>query len=489
MRRLLIANRGEIAVRIIRACRERGIESVAVFSEADAKARHVALADRAVAIGAAPSVSSYLSFERILDAARSSGADAIHPGYGFLSQNAKFAEACERSGIVFVGPGARAIASMGSKIEARRLVEQAGVPVVPGELSRDQTDAGIAAAIDRLGLPALVKASAGGGGKGMRPIRTQSEVADEIPAARREALASFGDGTLYVERLLDRPRHVEVQVFGDRHGGLVHVFERECSVQRRHQKIIEESPAPLVTPAFRSRITAAALQVARAVSYTNAGTVEFLVDGAGAMTETTPFYFLEMNTRLQVEHGVTELVAGVDLVHAQLSVAGGEKLPWMQDALAQRGHAVEARVYAEDPSTGFLPQAGRLMLYREPRQPGVRVDSGVGEGDEIGVHYDPLMAKVIASAETREGAIARLTAALRDFPVLGVRTNIPFLLRVLEHADFRAARIDTGFLDRDHPELFGSPTHTPAFVQAALIADRDPHVATRVRAVSDPWDA
>jgi 3-methylcrotonyl-CoA carboxylase alpha subunit len=488
IRRLLIANRGEIAVRIIRACRERGIESVAVFSQADAKARHVRLADRAVAIGGSASSESYLASEKILDAARSTGADAIHPGYGFLSQNATFAEACESAGIVFVGPGAKAIASMGSKIEARRLVEQAGVPVVPGELPRDQTDAGVGAAIDRLGLPALVKASAGGGGKGMRPIRTKAEVADEVPAARREAIAAFGDGTLYVERLLDRPRHVEVQVFGDRHGGFVHVFERECSVQRRHQKIIEVSPAPLMTPEFRTRITAAAVRVAKAVSYANAGTVEFLVDGTGAMSEETPFYFLEMNTRLQVEHGVTELVTGVDLVHAQLDVAGGERLPWRQEVLAQRGHAIEARVYAEDPSAGFLPQAGRLLLYREPRMPGVRVDSGVGEGDEIGVHYDPLIAKVIAAAESRELAIARLLAALRDFPVLGVRTNIPFLLRVLDHADFRAARIDTGFLDRADSSLFARPGKTPDFVEAALRAHVDSSIDRKEHARFDPWD-
>jgi len=486
IRRLLIANRGEIAVRIIRACRERGVESVAVFSEPDAKARHVALADRAVAIGPAPSVDSYLSFEKILDAARSTGADAIHPGYGFLSQNAKFAEACRKSGITFVGPSASAIAAMGSKIEARRLVDQAGVPVVPGELPRDQSDAGVAAAIDRLGLPALVKASAGGGGKGMRPIRATSDVAEAVPAARREALSSFGDGTLYIERLLERPRHIEVQVFGDDHGGLVHLFERECSVQRRHQKIIEESPAPVVTPEFRARVADAALRVARAVSYTNAGTVEFLVEGTGTMSAKTPFYFLEMNTRLQVEHGVTELVAGVDLVHAQLDVAGGQPLPWQQAALGQRGHAIEARVYAEDPTTNFLPQAGRLLLYREPRMPGVRVDSGVVEGDAVGVHYDPLIAKVIAAADSRGRAIDRLLAALRDFPVLGVRTNIGFLLRVLDHANFRAARVDTGFLDRDNASFFARPNETPDFVQAALAAHSD---RPATKSVKDPWDS
>ena len=488
IRRLLVANRGEIAVRIIRACRERGIESVAVFSAADAHARHVALADQAVAIGPAPSVESYLSFDKILDAARSTGADAIHPGYGFLSQNAKFAEACAQAGITFVGPSAKAIAAMGSKIEARRLVDRAGVPVVPGELPVDQSDAGVIAAIERLGLPALVKASAGGGGKGMRPIRAKSEVADAVPAARREAASAFGDGTLYVERLLDRPRHIEVQVFGDRHGGFVHLFERECSVQRRHQKIIEESPAQAVTPEFRARITAAAVSVAKAVSYTNAGTVEFLVEDTGAMSGSTPFYFLEMNTRLQVEHGVTELVAGVDLVHAQLDVAGGEPLPWRQEALGQRGQAIEARVYAEDPAANFLPQAGRLLLYREPTMPGVRIDSGVVEGGEIGVHYDPLIAKVTAAADSRDLAIARLIAALRDFPVLGVRTNIPFLLRVLDHADFRSGRVDTGFLDRQDASLFTGSAQTPPYVAAVMAAAANERLTPASKAGMDPWD-
>jgi len=323
----------------------------------------------------------------------------------------------------------------------------------------------------------------------MRPIRAASEVADAVPAARREAAAAFGDGTLYIERLLDRPRHIEVQVFGDRHGALVHLFERECSVQRRHQKIIEESPASAVTPEFRARITAAAVKVANAVSYTNAGTVEFLVEGSGVMSADTPFYFLEMNTRLQVEHGVTELVAGVDLVHAQLDVAGGQPLPWKQQALGQRGHAIEARVYAEDPAANFLPQAGRLLLYREPTMPGVRIDSGVVEGSEIGVHYDPLIAKVMAAADSRDLAIARLIAALRDFPVLGVRTNIPFLLRVLAHADFRAGRVDTGFLDRADASLFARRTEMPAYVAAVMAARVNERLAPAPKAGIDPWDA
>ncbi len=426
IKRLLVANRGEIAVRIIHACRELGVESVAVYTDADAHAMHTHMADRAVSIGAASAGNSYLSVATLVDAARSAGADAIHPGYGFLSENAAFAAACEQAGLTFVGPTSRLIAQMGSKIDARRLMQRAGVPIVPGETPADQTDEAVHAAVERVGFPSLVKASAGGGGKGMRLVRERSEIADAVQEARREALAAFGDGTLYVERLVERPRHVEVQIFGDQHGRVVHLFERECSVQRRHQKVIEESPSPAISPALCARITDAAVRAAQAVSYRNAGTIEFLVDLSRDAGDEGAFYFLEMNTRLQVEHPVTELVAGVDLVRAQLLVASGEALPWSQEMLRQHGHAVEARVYAEDPWSGFLPQAGRLLLYREPRLPGVRVDGGVAEGDEVSVHYDPLLAKVIAWAETRRDlAVARLIAALRAYPVLGIHTNIP----------------------------------------------------------------
>jgi 3-methylcrotonyl-CoA carboxylase alpha subunit len=442
MKRLLIANRGEIAIRIIRACREMGIESVAIYSEADASAPHVAAADRAVPIGRSPAVESYLSVPRIMEAVRSSGADAVHPGNGFLSENAAFATACLEAGIVFVGPPPEAMTRMGSKIGARRLVAAAGVPVVPGDTPHDQSDDGVRRAVERVGIPVLIKASAGGGGKGMRSVRVHGELTDSIQAARREALAAFGDGTLYVERLLDRPRHVEVQVFADTHGHVVHLFERDCSVQRRHQKVIEESPAPALTAETRTRITEAAIAVARAVGYQNAGTIEFLVDDP-------TFYFLEMNTRLQVEHPVTEQATGLDLVRAQLIVAAGEPLPWTQTQICRRGHAIEARVYAEDPAHGFLPQAGRLETYREPHWPGIRIDSGVAEGGEIPVYYDPMIAKVIATAESRDLAIAKLAAALRRFVVEGVRTNIPFLLRVLEREEFRNGEVDTGFLDRE----------------------------------------
>src|SRR5262249_23841362 len=443
IRRLLIANRGEIAVRIIRACRELGIESVAVYSEADAQSLHVRLADRAMPIGPAAAAQSYLSIPRLIDAARAAEADALHPGYGFLSENAAFADACARAGVIFVGPPAAVIARMGSKIDARRVVATAGVPVVPGETPDDQSDQGIRQAVERVGLPALVKASAGGGGKGMRRISDAREIDEAVQSARREAQAAFGDGTLYVERLVDRPRHVEVQVFADAHGHVVHLFERDCSTQRRHQKVIEESPSPAVGDELRSRMTQSAVAAARAVGYVNAGTIEFLVDDGGV------FYFLEMNTRLQVEHPVTEEVVGVDLVRAQLLVASGAALPWTQHELTQRGHAIEARVYAEDPSQGFLPQAGRLTQYREPRGPGVRVDSGAAEGSEVSIYYDPMIAKVIARAETRDLATARLTAALRDFHIGGIRTNVPFLIAVLESEAFRRGAIDTAFLDRE----------------------------------------
>jgi 3-methylcrotonyl-CoA carboxylase alpha subunit len=488
IRRLLVANRGEIALRIIRACREIGVESVAVYSEADKEAPHVSAADRAIAIGPAAAVDSYLSIDRVLAAVRETDADAVHPGYGFLSENAAFAAACEKARIVFVGPPSTVIAQMGSKIDARKLAESAGVPVVPGETPHDQSDEGLRKAVERVGLPALIKASAGGGGKGMRTVVDRVEIGAAVQAARREAIAAFGDGTLYVERLIERPRHVEVQVFADAHGHTMHLFERECSVQRRHQKVIEESPSPALTPRLRQRMTDAAVKAAKAAAYRNAGTIEFLLEGAG---DDARFYFLEMNTRLQVEHGVTEAVAGLDLVRAQLLVASGERLPWADGALSQRGHAIEARVYAEDPEHGFLPQAGRLLLYREPRRPGVRVDAGVVEGGVVPVHYDPMLAKVIAAAETRDAAIARLAAALRAFPILGVRTNIPFLLRVIEHPRFRSGDIDTGFLDREGASLASADDREPPdFVRAAIaFAANQSAIGNQQSAIPaiDPW--
>ena len=440
LRRLLIANRGEIAVRIMRACRELGIETVAVYSDADAEAPHVRAADHAVHLGAAPARDSYLDSDKVIAAALSAGADAIHPGYGFLSERAHFARACEAAGLVFVGPPASSLERMGSKIGARRLMIEAGVPVVPGETPADQSDASLEVAIARVGFPAIIKPSAGGGGIGMKVVRTASEISDALAAARREAKASFGDNTLYVERLIERPRHVEIQIFADAHGNVVHLFERECSAQRRHQKMVEESPCPALSPSVRSAMGQAAVAAARAVGYRNAGTCEFLLEGEG---DAARFYFLEMNTRLQVEHPVTECVVGVDLVHAQLAVAGGAPLPFTQDNLSQRGHAIECRIYAEDPAQGFIPQAGRLLLYREPQGPGIRVDSGVTTGTTVSVHYDPMLAKLIVWGETRETARRRALAALREFAVLGIRTNIPFLLQLLEHEQFIAATLDT----------------------------------------------
>ena len=457
LERVLVANRGEIAIRVFRACREAGIESVAVYSDADADAPHTRAADRAVRIGPAAPRESYLNIDAVLAAARETQADAIHPGYGFLSENAAFARACEQAGIVFIGPSAESMELMGSKIGARALMQKAGVPVVPGLTPDDQSDEGLLAAVKAVGLPALVKASAGGGGKGMRTLRSMDAAAEMIAAARREAIAAFGDGTLYVERLIERPRHVEIQVFGDSHGNVVHLFERECSLQRRHQKVIEESPSVALTPGLRARMGDAAVQAARAAKYRSAGTIEFLLEGSG---DAANFYFLEMNTRLQVEHPVTEAVTGVDLVHAQFAVAAGERLPWTQDQLTQRGHAIECRVYAEDPASGFLPQAGRLLLYREPSGPGIRVDSGVVEGGEVPVTYDPLLAKLTVWAETRDKAIDRAVAALRDFPVLGIRTNGSLMIRLLEHPDFRAGRVHTGFIE-EHLDELTAPREVP----------------------------
>lgn len=492
IRRLLVANRGEIAVRIIQACRELGIESVAVYSDADRQSPHVHAADHAEHIGGSPATESYLNVQALLGAARRAGADAVHPGYGFLSERAHFARACLAAGLGFVGPPATALERLGSKIGARRLMQQAGVPIVPGETPTDQSDPSLTAAVQAVGLPALVKPSSGGGGIGMKTVHAEGEILEAIQRARREAHAAFGDGTLYVERLIERPRHVEIQIFADTHGNVVHLFERECSIQRRHQKVVEESPCPVLTPGVRQRMGDAALAAARAVGYVNAGTVEFLLEGSG---DDARFFFLEMNTRLQVEHPVTELVTGVDLVRAQLLVAGGEPLPWDQIALSQRGHAIECRIYAEDPLQNFLPQAGRLLMYREPRGPGIRVDAGVIEGGEVPVFYDPLLAKLIVSAETRAAAIARAVAALRHYVVLGIRTNIPFLLAILQHPRFVAAHLDTAFLETEHDALAGMlhidlPLAAVAAAACHQDAARTATIASRsaVAPQADPFD-
>ena len=490
IRRLLIANRGEIALRIIRACRELGIETVAVYSDADARAPHVHAADVAKHLGAGPAPESYLNVAKLLEAALRAGADAIHPGYGFLSERAPFAQACEDAGLIFVGPPATAIERMGSKIGARQIMEQAGVPVVPGETPPDQSDHALTASVDAIGFPALIKPSAGGGGIGMKIVREPGEVLSAVQRARREAQAAFGDSMLYVERLVERPRHVEIQVFADGHGNVVHLFERECSIQRRHQKTIEESPCAALSANVRERMGAAAVAAARAAGYVNAGTVEFLLEGEG---DSARFYFLEMNTRLQVEHPVTELVTGVDLVHAQLLVASGERLPWKQSDLSQRGHAIECRIYAEDPAQDFLPQAGTLLMYREPAGPGIRVDAGVVEGSEISVFYDPMLAKLIVAAETRDLAIARAIGALNQYIILGIRTNIPFLLNILQGPRFRSGDVHTGYLDMEGTGLRAADDGE---IPEAALAASALHDATGASALSarggpnrhDPFD-
>jgi acetyl-CoA carboxylase biotin carboxylase subunit len=488
-RRILIANRGEIAVRVIRACREMNIEAIAVYSDADTRALHVTLADRAARIGGPAPSDSYLSIDAVLAAARHAGAEAIHPGYGFLSENSDFARACEEAGIQFIGPSADAIERMGSKIAARSLAQKAGVPVVPGETPPDQSDEAIAGAARRIGFPVLLKPSEGGGGIGMKVVRGESTLLPSIAQARREATAAFGDGTLYVERLVERPRHVEIQVVADHHGHVVHLFERECSIQRRHQKVIEETPSVALTPALRQRMGEAAVAAARAAGYRNAGTIEFLLEGTG---DNAHFYFLEMNTRLQVEHPVTEEVTGIDLVRTQIGIAAGEPLPWTQAQLTQRGHAIEARVYAEDPAQHDLPQAGPLLLYREPMMPGIRIDAGVAEGGEVTVHYDPMVAKLIAWGETREAARRRAIVALRNYPILGIRTNTALLLALLEHPRFVSGDLDTGFLDTEGDAIRASlAVETPADAIAVAQAAENgsvPSTSSAIAAVtSDPW--
>lgn len=487
-RRVLIANRGEIAIRVMRACREMGIETVAVYSEADAGAPHVLHADRAVGIGPAPSAESYLSIARIVDAARAADADAVHPGYGFLAENADFARAVEAADLVFIGPSPEAIAAMGDKTLARRTVAAAGVPVVPAEedpLGEHRVEAGattlvggtgfqpVAAAARRLGYPVLIKAAAGGGGKGMRVVREESQLESSFNAAAREARGAFGDDRLFLERYVERPRHVEVQVLADKHGSVVHLGERECSIQRRHQKLIEETPSPAVDSGLRQRMTAAALTVARSVGYRNAGTVEFLLAPHGE------FYFLEMNTRLQVEHPVTELVTGVDLVHAQLRIAAGERLWLRQDDIAARGHAIECRICAEDPSAQFLPSPGTICHLREPHGPGIRVDSGIASGFTVPLHYDSLLAKVVVWDATRDAARRRMIGALSNYVVLGCTTSIPFLLDVLEHPAFVRGDTHTHFVDEHFSGWHGRERHrTVALIAAALDAARPRRAAT-----------
>ncbi len=441
IRKVLVANRGEIAVRIMRSCRELGILSVAVYSEADRKAMHVRYADEAIFIGPAPSQESYLNMDRILDAARQSGADAIHPGYGFLSENATFARRCAEEGINFIGPSPEAISTMGDKITARKTMIAAGVPVVPGTESAitDETEA--LKVVREIGLPVMIKASAGGGGKGMRLVRDEDKVLESIRAARSEAMAAFGDDAVYVEKYIDSPHHIEFQVLADKHGNTVHLFERECSIQRRHQKVIEETPSPLLTPEIRAKMGEDAVAAARAVDYYGAGTIEFIVD------DNLNYYFLEMNTRLQVEHPITERVVGVDLVKEQINIASGGNLPFRQEDLRQQGHAIECRIYAEDPDRGFMPSPGLIRHITEPLGLGVRHDGYVYEGYEIPMYYDPMISKLIVWGKTREEAIRRMRRALYEYKITGVKTSIKFLERIMQADAFISGKYNTHFID------------------------------------------
>ncbi|MGW2888253.1 acetyl/propionyl/methylcrotonyl-CoA carboxylase subunit alpha [Streptomyces griseoruber] len=457
---VLVANRGEIAVRVIRTLRSLGVRSVAVFSDADADARHVREADTAVRLGPAPAAESYLSAERLLEAAARTGARAVHPGYGFLAENAAFARACEEAGLVFVGPPAEAISLMGDKIRAKETVQAAGVPVVPGGRDPD-----LAGAARELGAPVLLKPSAGGGGKGMRLVRDLTLLEEEIAAARREARASFGDDTLLVERWVDRPRHIEIQVLADGHGNVVHLGERECSLQRRHQKVIEEAPSVLLDEGTRAAMGEAAVQAARSCGYRGAGTVEFIVPGG----DPSSYYFMEMNTRLQVEHPVTELVTGLDLVEWQLRVAAGEKLDFAQEDVRLTGHAIEARICAEDPARGFLPSGGTVLRLREPQGDGVRTDSGLSEGTEVGSLYDPMLSKVIAYGPDRPAALRRLRAALAGTVTLGVQTNAGFLRRLLGHPAVVAGELDTGLVERVVDDLVTTDVPEEVYEAAAAV--------------------
>jgi acetyl-CoA carboxylase biotin carboxylase subunit len=464
-KKVLIANRGEIAVRIIRACYELGVETVAVYSEADRKALHVRRAHEAFNIGPAPARDSYLRIDRIIDAAIKSGADAIHPGYGFLSEKAQFARACAEAGISFIGPSPEAIDLMGDKVTARRTAQAAGVPTVPGSalgLNDDEMEA----EAERIGYPLFIKAAAGGGGKGMRAVRSQGDLRQMLPSARREAMSAFGDDTVYLERIVHPARHIEIQILADQFGNTIHLGERECSIQRRHQKLIEEAPSPFVDDTMRAEMGEMAVRAVRSVEYTNAGTVEFIVD------QDKHFYFLEMNTRLQVEHPVTEMVYGVDIVKEQLRIASGRRLRYHQKDIVPNGWAIECRIAAEDPYNNFLPSVGRVRTVSEPSGPGVRVESSIYEGFEVSLYYDPMLAKLIVWGESRGDAVMRMKRALREYRIVGLKTNIPFHMRVLENTNFIGGHFDTSFLD-ENMDLISERRETyiePAVAAAVLLA-------------------
>jgi len=485
-KKILIANRGEIAVRIIRTCREMGIQTIAVYSEVDTVAAHVLEADEAVLLGEPEPSKSYLNIERIIAAAESNGAEAIHPGYGFLAENPDFAESCEASGITFIGPPARVIRDLGNKTLARRIMESAGVPVIPGMLDATTDPKVLSQEALRIGYPVLVKAVAGGGGKGMRIVTDPEALEEACVSAKSEAEKAFGDGSLYLEKHLESPRHVELQILADQHGNVIHLFERECSIQRRHQKIVEETPSPAMTPSLRDVMGRAAVSAAKAAGYVNAGTVEFLLDTSGQ------FYFLEVNTRLQVEHPITEMTTGIDLVRLQLEIASGNPLPFGQEDVIQRGHAIECRIYAEDPESNFYPCPGPVLIHRAPAGPGIRNDCGVYEGFEVPMEYDPILSKLVVTAGSREAARRRMIRALESYVILGIRTTIPFLIDVLRSPEFAEGNTYTDFIER-HFEGWSPGMEDAALARIAYVVDEfnragRAKVTIRERGWPTPWE-
>jgi len=485
-KKIVIANRGEIAVRIIRTCREMGIYTVAVYSEVDAAAAHVLEADEAVLLGESEPSKSYLNIERIIAVAKITGAEAIHPGYGFLAENSGFAESCETSGITFIGPPSAILRNLGNKTVARRIMESADVPVIPGMLDASHDLALLHQEAERIGYPVMVKAVAGGGGKGMRIVFDPKTMEESCISAMSEAEKAFGDGSIYLEKHMEAPRHVEFQMLADHHGNVVHLFERECSIQRRYQKIIEETPSPAMTPALRNEMGKVAVSAIKASGYTNAGTVEFLLDQLGQ------FYFLEVNARLQVEHPITELTTGIDLVRQQLEIAAGNPLPFTQEDITQRGHAIECRIYAEDPEANFFPSPGTVALYREPCGPGIRNDSGIYEGFEVPMEYDPILSKLIATAGTREAVRMRMIRALKNYVILGIRTTIPFLIDVLSSPEFVKGDTHTGFIDR-HFESWSQNKEDEDLARIAYVVEEiashgRPSATMREKGWPTPWE-
>jgi acetyl-CoA carboxylase biotin carboxylase subunit len=473
IKKILIANRGEIAIRVMRTCREMGIKSVAVYSDIDRNAMHVRYADEAYHIGPSPSAQSYLVIDKIFEAVKKSGADAIHPGYGFLSENAIFEERCRQEGIIFIGPSAEAISTMGDKITSRRKMIEAGVPVVPGTTDPITSEEEAIKTIYEIGLPVMIKASAGGGGKGMRMVDKEEDIISSLRAARSEAKASFANDAVYIEKYIESPHHIEFQVLGDTHGNVIHLFERECSVQRRHQKVVEESPSPLLTPEVREKMGATAVAAAKAVNYAGAGTIEFIMDND------LNYYFLEMNTRLQVEHPITEYVTGVDLVKEQIRVASGLELSYKQEELSQRGHSIECRIYAEDPDNNFMPSPGKIKHLSEPSGPGIRIDGYAYQGYTIPMDYDPMISKLIVWGDDREAALQRMHRALNEYKIAGVKTSIALLDKIIGHPDFVSGNYNTHFIEKNHDELFAKDeqeNNNEIFALLTALIDYDNHI-------------